>query len=338
MKKLIALLLVLAMAMSLVACGAAETPAADAPAADAPAADAPAADAPAAAPVIKVGIAAPDVTHGWVAGVAYYAEKYCKDNGLEYKVHTSADAAEMQAGLQDLVEWGATVIVSFPQWAGMEDAMQEIIDMGIPVVNFDVDVACEGIYKVTGDNYDMGYQSAKYIVDKVGDGAYIAVLDVPSSGSVCELRKQGFYDYLAEINYDTSNIQEFQLESFSRDDGLKNAADILEKMPQIDAFYSMDDETSIGTIQAMNDAGRTEIKAITGGGGCQEYFKIIASDEGKAIGAASALYSPAMIQDAIKVAIKLMNGEEAEPVIVIPTTIVSADNVADFLDPSNNVY
>ena len=339
MKKLIALLLVLAMALSLVACGAKEeAPAAtEAPAAEAAPEAAPAPEAPA-APVIKVGIAAPDVTHGWVAGVAYYAEKYCQDNGLEYKVHTSADAAEMQAGLQDLVAWGATVIVSFPQWAGMETAMQEIIDMGIPVVNFDVDVACEGIYKVTGDNYDMGYQSAKYIVEKAGEAAHIAVLDVPSSGSVCELRKQGFYDYLTEIGYDTSNIQEFQLESFARDDGLKNAADILEKMPQVDAFYSMDDETSIGTIQAMNDAGRTEIKAITGGGGCQEYFQIIASEEGQAIGAASALYSPAMIQDAIKVAIKLMNGEEAEPVIVIPTTIVSADNVADHLDPSNNVY
>ena len=316
MKKLIALLLVLVMVLGLAACGGA---------------------APAEKKV-KVGIAAPDVTHGWVAGVAYYAEKYCKDNGLEYKVSTSGDAAEMQAGLQDLVAWGATVIVSFPQWEGMETAMQEIIDMGIPVVNFDVDVACEGIYKVTGDNYDMGYQSAKYIVEKAGEAAHIAVLDVPSSGSVCELRKQGFYDYLAEINYDTSNIQEFQLESFARDDGLKNAADILEKMPQIDAFYSMDDETSIGTILAMKEANRTEIKAITGGGGCQEYFNIIASDEGKAIGAASALYSPAMIQDAIKVAIKVLNGEEAPAETVIPTTIVSADNVADHLDPSNNVY
>ena len=339
MKKLIALLLALAMVLSLAACGAKEeAPATEAPKAEAaPEAAAPAPEAPA-APEIKVGIAAPDVTHGWVAGVAYYAEKYCKDNGLEYKVHTSADAAEMQAGLQDLVAWGATVIVSFPQWAGMETAMQEIIDMGIPVVNFDVDVACEGIYKVTGDNYDMGYQSAKYIVEKAGEAANIAVLDVPSSGSVCELRKQGFYDYLNEIGYDQSNIQEFQLESFARDVGLKNAADILEKMPQVDAFYSMDDETSIGTIQAMSDAGRTEIKAITGGGGCQEYFQIIASEEGQAIGAASALYSPAMIQDAIKTAIKLMNGEEAEPVIIIPTTIVSAENVADHLDPSNNVY
>ena len=316
MKKIIAIVLALVLVLGLVACGQ---------------------KAPA-EKTIKVGIAAPDVTHGWVAGVAYYAEKYCKDNGLEYKVSTSADAAEMQAGLQDLVAWGATVIVSFPQWAGMETAMQEIIDAGIPVVNFDIDVACEGIYKVTGDNYDMGYQSAKYIVEKVGEAANIAVMDVPSSGSVCELRKQGFYDYLNEIGYDTSNIFEVALASFARNDGVSVMADVLESHPQIDAVYSMDDETSLGCIQSINEAGRTEIKAITGGGGCQEYFKVIASDEGKAIGAASALYSPAMIQDAIKVAIKLMNGEEAEPVIVIPTTIVNADNVANHLDPSNTVY
>ena len=315
MKKIIAIALALVMVLGLVACSAAPKE-----------------------KTVKVGIAAPDVTHGWVAGVAYYAEQYCKDNNLEYKVHTSADAAEMQAGLEDLVAWGATVIVSFPQWAGMETAMQEIIDQGIPVVNFDIDVACNNIYKVTGDNYDMGYQSAKYILEKVGDAATITVMDVPSSGSVCELRKEGFYDYLAEVGYDTTNIVEVTLESFARDDGVAVMADLLETYDHIDAVYSMDDETSLGCIQAINEAGRTDIKAITGGGGCQEYFKIIASDEGKAIGAASALYSPAMIQDAIKVAIKLMNGEEAESVIVIPTTIVSAENVADHLDPNNNVY
>ena len=316
MKKIIAIVLALVMVLGLVACG----------------------NAAPKEKTVKVGIAAPDVTHGWVAGVAYYAEKYCKDNNLEYKVHTSADAAEMQAGLEDLVAWGATVIVSFPQWEGMETAMQEIIDQGIPVVNFDIDVACEGIYKVTGDNYDMGYQSAKYIVEKVGAAATIAVMDVPSSGSVCVLRKEGFYDYLKEIGYDTSNIFEVTLDGFTRDAGVAVMADVLENNPHIDAVYSMDDETSLGCLQSIKEAGRTDIKAITGGGGCQEYFKVIASDEGKAVGACSALYSPAMIQDAIKVAIKVLNGEEVEPVLVIPTTIVSAENVADHLDPSNNVY
>ncbi len=321
MKKFFALLLALMMVLSLVACGQEAAPAEDA-----------------ADDELKIGIAAPDVTHGWVAGVAYYAEKYCKDNALTYKTVTSSDAAEMTAGLQDLVAWGADVIVSYPQWTGMETAIQEVIDSGIPVVNFDVDVNCDGVYMVTGDNYDMGYQSAKYIVEKVGDAANIAVLDVPSSGSICELRKEGFYAYLDEIGYDQSNIFESQEEAFTQEDGYADMADLLEAHPQIDAVYSMDDETSLGAIKAITEAGRTDIKAITGGGGCQEYFKMIASDEGKAVGAASALYSPMMIQDAIKNALTLLEGGTVEQKMIIPTTIVSIDNVANYLDESNTVY
>lgn len=339
MKKIIALLLALVMVFALAACGQKADQPADATKTDAPApADTKAPADDGGAKAVKVGIAAPDVTHGWVAGVAYYAEKYCKDNNLEYKINTSADAATMTSNLQDLVNWGATVIVTWPQWTGMETALQEIIDSGIPVVNFDVDVACEGIYKVTGDNYDMGYQSAKYITDIVGDGANIAVMDVPSSGSVCELRKEGFYDYLKEIDYDQSNIFEVQLDSFARDDGVAVMADILEKHPQIDAVFSMDDETSIGAITSITEAGRTDIKAITGGGGCQEYFRMIADEQYKDLGPASALYSPSMVQDAIKTAIDLMNGGTAEPIVVIPTTIVSSANVADYLDENNTVY
>lgn len=341
MKKFLALMLALCMVFALCACGqqAAPTTTEEAPAAEAPAAeDAAPAAAEAAAPEIKVGIAAPAVTHGWVAGVAYYAEKYCKDNNLEYKITTSSDAAEMASALNDLVAWGATVIVSWPQWSGMETAMQEIIDSGIPVVNFDVDVDCTGIYKVTGDNYDMGYQSAKYIVEKAGEAAHIVVLDVPSSGSVCELRKQGFYAYLDEISYDKSNIKEYQLNSFAAADAQSAMADILEANPQIDAIFSMDDETSIGTLNTLVEAGRTDVKAITGGGGCQAYFKMIADEAYATYGPASALYSPNMVEDAIETAIKVMNGETVDPVVVIPTTIVSADNVADYLDENNTVY
>ncbi|MBQ7016852.1 MAG: substrate-binding domain-containing protein [Firmicutes bacterium] len=316
MKKLLALALALVMVLGMVGCGEAEPE----------------------EKTVKVGIAAPDVTHGWVAGVAYYAEKYCKDNNIDYKMTVSSDAAEMTSNLQDLVADGCTVVVSWPQWTGMETALQEVIDEDIPVVNFDVDVDCEGIYKVTGDNYDMGYRCAEYITETVGDAANIVVMDVPSSGSVCELRKEGFYDYLEEKNYDTTNIVEYQLESFARDDGLAAMADILEANPEIDAVFSMDDETSIGCIQAIRDANRTDIKAITGGGGCQEYFRMINDEAYADLGLATALYSPSMVQDAIKTAITLLNGGEAEPVVVIPTTIVKADNVKDYLDENNTVY
>ena len=114
------------------------------------------------------------------------------------------------------------------------------------------------------------------------------------------------------------------LHKFTREDGLKDFADILTSTNQIDAVYSMDDETSIGVLQAISEAGRTDIKVVTGGGGMQEYFNMMPENED--IWIESALYSPAMVKDAVDVALKVLNGEDAEEVTIIPTTVVDRDN------------
>ena len=43
------------------------------------------------------------------------------------------------------------------------ERIQQAIDEGITVVNFDIAIDADGVYRVSGDNYDMGYQSAQYI-------------------------------------------------------------------------------------------------------------------------------------------------------------------------------
>lgn len=118
----------------------------------------------------KIGILAPAVTHGWVAGVAYYAEQRCKElsDTVDYKLYTSNNAEEMTSQIDDLKSWGAEAIVAFPQWEGMEVPIQEAIDEGIVVVNFDIEIAADGVYRVSGDNESMGVEGAKYIVDKIG--------------------------------------------------------------------------------------------------------------------------------------------------------------------------
>jgi ribose transport system substrate-binding protein len=283
----------------------------------------------------KIGILAPAVTHGWVAAVAYFAEQRCKQlSDIDYKILTSQSAEQMTQQLDDLEAWGAEAIVTFPQWQGMEAPFAAAIKRGIKVVSFDIEVKADGIYLVSGDNESMGVASAKYIVEKVGKDATVAVLTVPTSGSVSELRLKGFIDTVKQIAPNLKLIE--RATKFTREDGLKDFADILAANPQIDAVYSLDDETSIGVLQAIADAGRTDIKAITGGGGCQEYFQLIA--ENKDIAVSSSLYSPLMIRDCFDVALAKLAGEEVEAVTVIPSQIVDASNVADYLDPSNTIY
>ena len=290
-----------------------------------------------AAPV-KVGILVPAVTHGWVGGITYNAEQYAKEleaaGKIEYKLFTSSNAEEMTTQIDEVMLWGAQALVIAPQWTGMEVAAQAAIDAGLTVVAFDMDIPAEGIYKVTGDNESMGVAGAKYIVEKIGTTGTVVALPVPSSGSVSELRMKGFTETMKEIAPEVEIIE--YASAFTREAGLADMADILTANAKIDAVFSLDDETSIGALQAIADAGRTDIKAITGGGGCQEYFGIIkASPE---TGACSALYSPLMIKDCLDVAIAVVGGETVDAVKVIPSQIVSAANVDEYIDPANTVY
>ncbi len=278
----------------------------------------------------KIGILAPAVTHGWVAAVAYHAENRVKELGdeVEYQIQTSSDASEMTSQLDDLMTWGAEAIVAFPQWEGMETSIQTALDNGIEVVNFDIEIDVDGVYRVAGDNEDMGVQGAHYIVDKIGTEGNVVVLEVPTAGSVSELRKKGFEDTIAEIAPDL-NIQTYATE-FTREDGLSDFSDILTANNQIDAVYSLDDETSVGVLQAIEEAGRDDIKVVTGGGGMQEYFTMMPENED--IWIQSALYSPAMVKDAVDVALKVLKGEDVEQQIIIPTTVVDRDNHEEFID------
>ena len=181
---------------------------------------------------------------------------------------------------------------------------------------------------MTGDNESMGVASANYIVEKIGTTGTVVALPVPTSGSVSELRMKGFTDTMAEIAPDVEIIE--YATAFTREHRLKDMPDNLTANPQIDAVYSLDDATSIG-------AGRTDVKAITGGGGCQEYFNII-KEKADEIHACSALYSPLMIKDCLDVALSVLGGETVDAVKVIPSQIVDATNVDEYIDPSNTIY
>lgn len=340
MKKLFALALSFVMVFSLIACNGETTTdetttAATTAATTTAATTTEAEETDPVSAVHKIGVLAPAATHGWVAGVTYYAEsrlEELEDEGkVEYQIYTSTNAEQMTAQLDDLRTWGAEAIVAFPQWEGMESPMQEAIDDGITVVNFDIEINAEGVYRVAGDNEDMGIQSAHYIVDKIGTEGTVVILDVPSSGSVAALRKQGFLDTVEEIAPDLE-LHTYATQ-FTREAGLSDFSDILTTHDQIDAVFSMDDETSIGVVQAIEEASRDDIQVITGGGGAQEYFNMM--DEYDDIWLQSALYSPSMVEDAVDMAVAILNGEDVETVVIIPTDIVYRDSVDDYLDASS---
>jgi putative multiple sugar transport system substrate-binding protein len=179
MKKLIALLLVLAMTLALAACGAAEAPAAT----EAPAADAPAAEAPA-APAEKsnlVGVAMPTKDlQRWIQDGANMkaqleAAGYTVD--LQYAAN---DIPTQVSQIENMIANGCEVLVI----ASIDgEALGTVLDQakaaGIPVIAYDrLIMGSDAVsYYATFDNWDVGVKQGEYIVkaldlENAGDKTY----------------------------------------------------------------------------------------------------------------------------------------------------------------------
>lgn len=282
-----------------------------------------------------IGILAPATTHGWVGGVAYFAQQAADELDLNYKLLTSSDADEMSSQIEQLIQLGAKAIVVWPQFTGVETAAEMALEQGIIIYNFDMKINVDekyanNMYFLSGDNYGMGVAGAKYIVDKIGTEGTVLVMDVPTSGSVAELRKAGFTDTIAEIAPDIELIT--IATEFNREAGLNDMTAALTANEKIDAVFSMDDETSMGALQAIVEANRTDVKAITGGGGCQAYFNLMNEEQYQNIWVCSATYLPNMITNCVENAAAILNGETVEHEIVLESSIVDRENVQDFLN------
>jgi ribose transport system substrate-binding protein len=284
----------------------------------------------------NIGILAPAETHGWVGGVAYFAQQAADSLDIDYTMLTSGDAEEMSSQIEQLMQLGVNGIVVWPQFKGVETAAEMALAEGIIIYNFDMIINVDeqysdSMYVLTGDNYGMGVAAANYIVEKVGTEGTVLICDVPDSGNVAADRKAGFMDTMAEIAPEMEYVT--IATAFNREAGLNDVADALTANEHIDAVFSMDDETSIGALQAIIEAGRTDIKAITGGGGCQEYFGMMTDETYADIWVASMTYTPDMIVSCVENIVKVLEGEEVEHLIVLPTNVVDRDNVADFINP-----
>ncbi len=283
-----------------------------------------------------IAIVVPSGDHGWTAALAYYAQQKCKELGLSegtgYKLVTSANVNEQANQIDEMITLKCSAVVLLPHTDEVSVAAKKITDAKIPLIVFDRKVTGDYTAYVAGDNKGMGTASAEYLGEKLAGKGTIAVVNTPSVGSVNVDRLAGFKEVM-QSKYPNIKLIDVTESGYTQEAGLKMATDMLVANKQIDAVYSTDDEPSLGILQAIKDANRTDVKFISGGGGAQAYFQKISSES--AINLFTATYSPAMIKDAIQVASDVVGGKTVEKQTIINPTIVSKDNVSKMIDASS---
>jgi ribose transport system substrate-binding protein len=276
-----------------------------------------------------VGIAVPEAPTGWVAAALWTAKNKADQLGLNYRLMTSTSADNQAAQLDELVLMGCKIVVLFPHSDELAAAAQRVMDAGVTLINFDRTLG-DTIpdYYIAGDNRAMGVAGGEYIIEKLGGKGDVVIVYTASLGNIFEERKQGFEETVRGTGIRIIGV--YTPEDASVEAGRAIMAKVLVENPYIDGIYSADDESSIGMLQAISEAGRTDIKVITGGGGAQSYFNLFA--EYPDIWVSSQTYSPYMMNACIEMAAGLLNGEQYLARTIIPTSTVDRENYRTYLD------
>lgn len=276
-----------------------------------------------------IGISVPKASTGWTAAVTFYAEKYCEDNGINYKLVQAESTNDQANQIDDLISMKPDAIVLLPINDELATAAQTVKDAGIPLVNFDRTLgATEPDYYYAGDNPACGEKGAEWMVETLGDEFTVAVCSVTSWGNIAEERKNGFEEKLKEIAPNATIINEYASESASQEDGLKLMTDVLQANPEIDAVFLVDDEQACGALQAIQEANRTDIKALYAAGGGASTFLNKIPDSTFPIATVS--YYPTMIGDSIQIAVDVLQGKSHDAKTIEDPVVITKDNMDEW--------
>ena len=270
MKKLIALLLALAMVMGLVACGAAEAPATEAaPAATeaAPAATEAATEAPAAektAADLKLGFVLGSREHAFYCSIEDGIKAAAAELGFEAVVlESNLDGAIASERIETLVVDGCDAIsLSVNDPTASTPAINAADAEGVPMFAFDCTSSETDVIKsfVGTDNYEGGKVGGaaviKYLEDNgLTDGATIGIIGYPEPQS-CIDRENGFYEvvnaYKEQYNLTIINIGNYKGDATTAE-ALMN--DALISYPEMAAIFTVGDPACIGALAAIKAAG-----------------------------------------------------------------------------------
>ena len=267
---------------------------------------------------------------------AYYsaAESYAEELGITLKLlDPVGDVTKQQNQVQDLIGMNCDAIVVWPTNSESAVTMvKQINAAGIPVMSANTNVDESGREYVEcyvgPSNIVEGQLTAEQMVEDIGTDAKILYIEGQAGYSSCEERKAGM-----EQAIDGTNIEvlETQLSDGNREKAQQVMENYLVKYPEgsVDAVYCYDDNIAIGAINAMEAAGRDDMKVYAAA--CGDYNTLTYIESGKL--RATAMQSPIIdAQTALDYAVRIAQGETIEEFDnYMETPVATADNL-DSLD------
>ncbi len=246
---------------------------------------------------------------------------------VEVTVVSSAyDLGRQVQQIDDFIASGVDLILlNAADSKGIFPAVKRAQQAGIKVVA--VDVNAEGAdATVTSNNHQAGADACQYLADQIDGKGDVVIINGPPVSAVIDRVagcKEVFNQYEGiKILSDNQNA------GGSREGGLESMTALLSAFPKIDAVFAINDPSAIGADLAARQAGRSEfiIAAVDGAPDAEAALAI----DGTLFKASSAQDPQVMAYRAVEVGINIVKGNAQEEMTLIPTTLITKDDLADY--------
>lgn len=277
-----------------------------------------------------IGISLPNETHLWMEKVIEHAHDHAQAKGINYIMKNAADSNEQITHLDELVQEGVDAILVLPfESEPLTPKAIQIHLSGIPLVVFDRGITTEDYTSfVYGDVTGIGKASAQAISESLdGTGNVFILSGFPMGWTTTNLN--GFQDELK--NHPGLVILGNESGNFNYDHSYEVIMSAFDRYDQIDAIYAMEDAQAAAALDAIKDAGRTDVKILTGSGDDSSGVFLNHFKQEQPLELVSFLYSYELIRPAIDVTIDAVNGKSVDKEVVIPTEKITTDNVDEYI-------
>jgi ribose transport system substrate-binding protein len=279
----------------------------------------------------SIGISVGSLGNIYFVTLAKAAEAKAKEINPNVKVTVADSAYDLGKQFNQMDNFIASGVDMILLAAADPDAIGSAVKRaqaaGIVVVA--VDVAAAGAdATVQTDNTQAGEIACQYIVDKLGaDGGQMIIQNGPQVSSVIA-RVNGCRKALAK-NPKIKVLSDNQDGKCSREGGMNIMQGDLTRFPKLDAVFTICDPQAVGSDLAARQLGRKDflISSVDGAPDVEKALK-----GGNTLIQASASQDPyTMGQTAVQIGYGIMNGKKPDnTMILMPSTLVTKDNVADY--------
>lgn len=327
-KKLTAIVLTAAMALTMTACGggagAEKTTAAGTQA------EGQSGDTSKGKDTFTIGFSNCSQDTPFFANMTPIIEDYAKEKGIKViSLNADNDVSKQNKDIQDLISRGIDILITNPvNEDGPSAGIEACNKANIPVITVDKNVKTGNAAWVGRDNKEMGKLVGEDLIKMLGgaEAAKGTILEIQgTAGSTTMMnRRDGFHEAIEKVS--GLKIVQSSYCDYDRSKAIPATQDLLQANKDVVAIFGHNDDMAIGAAQVCQEQGFKDV-LVCGVDGLMEAVLKIQSGEY----ACTASNDPVLLgQTAVDTAIKVMAGDKVEEFVDAGTVVINKDNVADY--------